>query len=114
MVATLSALVICKPEEAAHRILLATDKAEGDMKFVAKILGVTAPILQNAIETLHLQKDICELIVKRGFTTGGNQRSKAGRAYVNDSATLNSKRFRMPVRFDEFDPDLADEAEFDR
>jgi hypothetical protein len=135
-VSRMGALVIASPGEAARLILRAIDRAGGNRRRAALLLNIAPKMLYVYIRRLGLWADIDDLVRKRGYFDPHappcrQQRSqfvegthgKPWKGYVDRRykfklpdktklAAVPPKR-HSPVRFDTFDPSLADEASVD-
>lgn len=108
-----------KPEEAAQRLLYVFDVAHGAMKHVAAILGVTKMTVDHWVQKLGLSWDLRRLCEMRGYYAHYSDSFPFRKYYLPIPKTPpppireKAKRYRMPIRFDDFDPALADESGID-
>ena len=120
----LAALCIADEGQAARRVLRAFDRGGGSRKRAAILLNVPYRTMYMVIRRLNLWADIDELLRRRGYANphaelAARRRVKLPKqvcSYVDDVCTAAPQLIprvapstaRLPIRFDVFDPSLAD------
>lgn len=115
------ALVLAKPTEAARLILKALDRGGGDRKRAALLLNVPVEAIYVAIKKLGMWDDIDRMIAMRGYIPTCDykvarrkpveQKTYGYTTTVDASVAKPAPRRHSPVRFDVFDPQLADDED---